>query len=384
MEPQPAPKGAAHTSSIPELKPGDLVPQLGVRLDEVLLNDRKVLVFIDGHDNLQWLFTEQAPDSAWIYARVAELEARCEFFKHRGLLPCRLKGLIQKWAPPHSCDTSQRSAKRFIGQGVIIMLNGGTRAEAEAAFASAEAYILQRGREASLVWLHTPMAFLALLSLFLLLRIFLTTWETQTHLLWGTLVCACAGGVGAYISRALASRTELPCDANAGRMLHFQEAVLRWSVGVVAGGLICLLVKGKVMLGALEGTSAGFPAVLALATLSGMSERFLPTLLTRFNDQLAAPPPPSPAGLAADTLAKEKLKEAARAKRAEAVSRRAAADTAFATMENARTALSQAAEAGKEAARVRLDQALADYAKAWQEAKAAEDAAVKAEQEAAK
>lgn len=382
MSDEPAPRGAAQTAVPPEFKPGDLVPQLGVRLDEVLLSNGKVLVFIDENANLQWLFTAQPPDSAWIYARVAELEARCEFFRNRGLLPRWMRSLVPKRIA-RSASASLRSAKRFIGQGVNIMLTDGTRAEAEAAFTSAEAYILQRGREASLVWLHAPFAFLALLSLVGLLWIIVATPDTQIHMLWSTLVCSCAGGIGAYISRALASRTELPCDANAGRLLHFQEALLRWSVGVVAGGLVCLLVKGKVLLGALEGTGAGFPAVLALAVLSGMSERFLPTLLTRFNDQLAAPPA-SPAGLAADNVAKEKLKETARSKRAAAATLRTAADTAADEMEKAWTTLCGASEADKPTARTKVDDVLARYAKARQDAREAEATAVKAELDAAK
>ncbi|WP_166442984.1 caspase family protein [Phragmitibacter flavus] len=277
-------------------KVGDSVPELGVKVAEILLSARDVCIFIDDRGDLQWLFDKQPSNSAWIYPRVVELEARCKFFPNASILPPRFIRWISAFTETPSMD-HLRSAKRFIGQAIVILYTGGLRAEVEAAFASAEAFIVQRGREISLVWLYASFGLLALISFITLLCLILSLHETQTHIVQKVLTCAFAGGIGAYISRALASRSELPCDANAGKLLHFQEAILRWSVGVVAGGLLCLLIEGKILLGSLGADATGFPAILALATLAGMSERFLPTLLNRFNDRVAdlggaKPPPP--------------------------------------------------------------------------------------------
>lgn len=247
-------------------------------MGEILHRADDHLIFIDQVGNLQWLYDSPPAESAWIHARVAELEARCAFFKETGL-----PGPI-RWFSIWNSLNHERSAKRFIAQGIVVIFSGGTKAEAETAFNSAEAFILQRGRETSLVWLYVTFGILALGSLVTLITLIFSV--PQTELSWAVLTCGAAGGIGAYISRALASRTDLPCDANAGWFLHVQEAVLRWSVGVVAGGLMCLLVGGKVLLGGLDAGGVAFPAVLALATFSGMSERFLPTLLNRFDDQL--------------------------------------------------------------------------------------------------
>jgi hypothetical protein len=106
---------------------------------------------------------------------------------------------------------------------------------------------------------------------------------------WQPLACIGLGGIGAYVSRALAGRSDLPCDANAGRRLHREEALLRWVVGSSAAGLLYLLVRAEVVkIGDLN--NGGFALCLALAFLAGMSERFLPSVLNRFNEQAAANP----------------------------------------------------------------------------------------------
>lgn len=279
----------------PDLGVGKTVPELGVAIDEILLRCDTYLIFVDENGDLQWLIDEMPAGSAWALPRVADLEARCDFFK-QAVVPMYVhifRPFLRKWKGLNAsfansaATASAISAKRHIGQGLAVLFSpDGTKAEAEAAFASAQRFIEQRGRELSLVWLYSTFGFLAVLSIVALLR--LVFGEDQQDVRWAVLSCAAAGGIGAYISRALASRTDLPCDANAGWYLHVQEALLRWSVGVVAGGLMCLLVGGKVLLGGLGADGLSFPAVLALATISGMSERFLPTLLNRFDDQVGS------------------------------------------------------------------------------------------------
>lgn len=371
---QASARGAAQSVTEYKYNHGDAVPSLGVKIEEVLFNAGEICIFIDENVNLQWCFDVQPVDSAWVYARVAELESKCEFFKSKGLFPPRLKQSLGKSIGTRFMD-HHRSAKRFIGQGVVILYTGGTRAEAEAAFANAEAFIVERGRETSLLWLYLSFGLLALFSLFVLMRVILKTNDTQTHIVWSTLACAAAGGIGAYISRALASRSDLPCDANAGKHLHYQEALLRWSVGVVAGGLVCLLVKGKVLLGSLEFGANGFPVVLALATLAGMSERFLPTLLNRFDDQVAdsggkkVPPPQT------DEQKKATLRQIALEKQRTAEAARTEAETATQAVKDAQAALG-AAEA---ADRITAEEALRNAMTAEKNAK---EAAFRAEQAA--
>lgn len=369
---------------------GSEVKALGVKIAEILLSSRNFLIFIDHLGNLQWLFKQQPAESAWMYARVAELEARCEFFKELAEKQGGDAGNASETAGWRKMDHA-RSAKRFIGQGIVILFAGGTRAEAEAAFLNAEKFILQRGREASLGWLYQTFGWLALISIvapatFLLLGCCCGCWQKcWGELPWTIFLCAAAGGVGAYISRALASRTELPCDANAGKRLHQHEALLRWAVGVAAGGLIGLLIKSRVLLGNLGGDEGGdtLSVTLALALLAGVSERFLPTLLERFDDNLASGDKggagttgdPANAGEVQKAALKKKAVEARKAAEAARLKAARAQDAATA----ARQTASAADPASKEAAEAAAAKAEADARTLREAAEAAEAEAQKAE-----
>lgn len=304
-------------------KKGEVVTALDVIIGEVVHNTDKVFVFLDMKGNVEWLWREDPPNPMWASARVMELESRCSFFS-QGRDYQLFEPIAATKVTPNGNTTSgssqpslslteriarwfrslsktlvgdfdyqrhELSARRLIAQGIATLYEGHCDKAAELVFKSAENFILQRGREASLLWLYRIFGWLALLSAVALILII--TKKPQTDLFWATMACVAAGGVGAYISRAFASRESLLCDANAGKRLHSEEAMLRWAVGSVAGGLVCLLIQGKVLLGTLPTDKGGFPVVLALALLAGMSERILPTLLNRFDDQLADTKPPT-------------------------------------------------------------------------------------------
>jgi hypothetical protein len=256
------------------LKVGDTDPELGVTVKEILFRTSNFIVYLDDTFGIQWATKDDADCGVWMLARVADLDARTAFFRQFS------------W---HS-EMHLVSAKRMIAQGVVVGLAGGAtaKAEAEAAFASAEKFITIRGREASLIWLYCAFLILALISTLSLLCI--THCHNTAEKFWAAMACACAGGLGAFISRALAPRDSLPCDANAGKHLHWLEALMRWGVGLGAGGLTWLVVRGGILLGFIQGNQPNFAAVLAFAMLAGASERFIPTLLSRFDDIVTKEP----------------------------------------------------------------------------------------------
>lgn len=267
---QPARAAAAGDPYFRNIQKGQRDPKLGVLVDEVLFRTDKFLVYLDEQQNIQWACHPCPENIGWMLVRVTELEARTHFFRQ------------------FRSDVREHlvSAKRMIAQGVIPVLEGGTTAkqEAEAAFATAERFIVLRGREASLIWLYCAFATLAAVSVLGLL--YCLHCQNHTQSFWAALACACAGGLGAFISRAIAARDSLPCDANAGRDLHWLEALMRWGVGLGAGGLMWLLVRGGVFLGFIEEKNHNFAAVVAFALLAGASERFLPTMLSRFDEEI--------------------------------------------------------------------------------------------------
>ncbi|MBX7206921.1 MAG: hypothetical protein K1X78_01310 [Verrucomicrobiaceae bacterium] len=270
----PARAAAAGDPYFRNLQKGQRDPKLGVTVDEVLFRTDKFLVYLDEQQNIQWACDPCPENIGWMLVRVTELEARTHFFRQ-----------FQSDVREHLV-----SAKRMIAQGVIPVLEGGATAkqEAEAAFATAERFIVLRGREASLIWLYCAFATLAAVSVLALLY----SLQCQNHAesFWAALACACAGGLGAFISRAVAAHDALPCDANAGKHLHWLEALMRWGVGLGAGGLMWLLVRGGVFLGFIEEKNHNFAAVLAFALLAGASERFLPTMLSRFDEEIGKKP----------------------------------------------------------------------------------------------
>ncbi len=272
---------------------GSKVKALGVMVSEILFNTRRAFVFLDEKGGVQWLYRDEPPNSGWIFPRVVELEAKCGFFRQSAqpmyvsMFPfLRLIPFFSNYRV-RSVVEGQKAAQRFIGQGIVVLYSSATMDEVRAAFDCAEKYIELCGRECSLIWLYSTFGLLALFSVIALLWLVFGCWPTSV-LPFSVLSCVAAGGIGAFASRALASRTELPCDANAGWYLHFCEALLRWAVGSIAGGLMCLLLPGKVLLGGWETGAGNFSVMLALALFAGMSERFFPTLLNRFDDQITA------------------------------------------------------------------------------------------------
>ncbi len=267
-------------TDISQFEPGQKIPQLGAAITEVISRNEDHLIFLDERNDIRWVYTARPVDLGWVSARVAGLQAKCGYFKDQRRR-CWLNWIYKE--PEH-----ELAAKRAIAQGLVILFCGGTKADAETAFQSAEEFILQRGREASLVWLYSTFTLLLFVSVSALLTLLFAWNDDLGSLKWLALTSAACGGIGAFVSRSMASRTVLVCDANAGRRLHIQEAFLRWVVGSVAGAAVCLLIQGNVLLGGLEVASgAGVPVVLALALLSGMSERFLSTLLGRYEEQVA-------------------------------------------------------------------------------------------------
>ncbi len=340
---------------------------LGVTIQEVILETDKAFIFLDTEHRVQWLFETPPVDSGWIYARVIELESRCAFFGE--IWNCKKKNSLH--------GENFRYAKRFIAQGVAASFSG-TRDEARAAFDSAERFIIQRSKERSLIWLNTTMSVLGVISFIALLILVFCANHPLTDLKYLVLACGAAGGVGACVSRHLANRVDLPCEANAGRGLHYLEAFMRWGAGSLAGSLISLLVTSKALLGNLDtNTSNGLAFTVAMAAFAGLSERLLPALREKAEKELIgndpSPQPPSDgdadaAAKAAAAAATAKVEEEAAAAAAEA-EEEAAAATAKVEEEAAAAAAEAEEEAAAAAAKVREEEEAAARAKAEEEKK---------------
>jgi hypothetical protein len=123
-----------------------------------------------------------------------------------------------------------------------------------------------------------------------MIRSLLATFVRLGSKLETILACTIAGGMGAFISRALDSGST-PVAATAGRTLHWIEAILRWCIGLTAGLAVWLLVTGNIAGSFLNGVGIAKNkntfAMNAIPLLAGASERLLLSLIHSFDDSIA-------------------------------------------------------------------------------------------------
>src|SRR4029077_11630512 len=121
------------------LKVGGMDPRMGVKIKEILFVNESCIVYIDEQLALQWYWSlSLPPESATIFNRAAELEARAQFLRHQK----KKKNLL--------------SAIRLIGEGVLELFSTGDPTYANAAMDTAEKFISQRSREVSRGWYFGP------------------------------------------------------------------------------------------------------------------------------------------------------------------------------------------------------------------------------------
>jgi hypothetical protein len=248
------------------LKVGDTDPQMGVKIKEIIFVNESCIVYIDEQLTLQWYWRLPLPlESATIFNRAADLEARAQFLRHQ------------------KQEEDLLSAIRLIGEGVFELFSTGDPTYANAAMDTADKFISQRSREVSRGWYFGPFLGFFLISIIaLLLLYFLDPTLSKTAIF----ACIFAGGVGAFVSRALAS-DNTPIAATAGKTLHWIEAILRWCIGLTAGLVIWLLVTGNIAVSFLNASGAPNTfALVSIALLAGASERLLPSLLRSFDDSI--------------------------------------------------------------------------------------------------
>lgn len=123
----------------------------------------------------------------------------------------------------------------------------------------------------------------AMVSILLLQWIKSVALSADTGTLW---LAGRAGAVGAFFSVAIAlrNRSVLP---NSHRKDNIADAVLRIVIGVIAAGVLILILRAAIMPGfkigdaVLSGSAISWPAVLVVGFLAGFLERLVPDLLTK-------------------------------------------------------------------------------------------------------
>jgi hypothetical protein len=258
----------------------DTDPLVGVKIKEVLIKADEYFVYIDQDLILRWHWNAAIDPNiaAPIFNRASELQAKSEFLRQTR----RQRDLT--------------SARRLIGEGLVVMFSTQNKEYANAALDTAEKFITQIGTETSRGWYFGPFFVLFAISVIAGLVLY-----RHGHMGIATLplVCCIAGGIGAFISTAIGNE-RIPCAPTAGRFLHLLEALLRYTIGFAAGLLVWLATSGNLVVGFLNlasnSTAAStnpWPgshlptsvyALVAVTMLAGASERLLPSLIGKFDD----------------------------------------------------------------------------------------------------
>jgi hypothetical protein len=276
----PRPTASGENASYQNFNAGDKDPLVGVTIKEVLIKADAYFVYIDQDLVLRWHWNSGTDPNvaAPIFNRASELLAKSEFLRQAR----RTRDLT--------------SARRLIGEGLVIMFSTRNQTYANAALDTAEKFITQIGTETSRGWYFGP--FFVFFALSVLGGLIL---YRHGHMGIATLplVCCLAGGIGAFISTAIGNE-RIPCAPTAGLLLHLLEALLRYTIGFAAGLLVWLATSGNIVVGFLNlsNNSAGaspnpWPgnslpasiyALVAVTMLAGASERLLPSLIAKFDD----------------------------------------------------------------------------------------------------
>jgi hypothetical protein len=177
-----------------------------------------------------------------------------------------------------------------------VVFSTQNQAHANAALDTAEKFIAQRGREASRGWYFGP--FFVFVAVSIVIGLILSK-RGQTQITTLPLICCLAGGIGAFISTAIGNE-RIPCAPSA-EILHFLEALLRYTIGFTAGLIVWLATAGNLAIGFLNFPStpstnsppsdhslANIFALITVALFSGTSDRLLPSLIARFDDSTKA------------------------------------------------------------------------------------------------
>jgi len=259
---------------------GEEYTGIGRKITELVMKTHNFIVFVDEYGGVQWGYSEVnvgADDYSIVSNRVAELETRSRFLRIDAKCPEGTDMTIHQHA--------LLSARRLIAEGMSRLLDSGSLEAAQGILDTAEKWITQRSLAYSRQWMLVPFSILAGAGLAVFFAWVLSQGMPPNGSPWLWLLGALLGGVGALVSNVIFNR-KIPFDATAGRHLHRLEAILRWTVGVVAGLVVQLLIQGDVLLGFLANSNATPESALALSLLAGLSELFFPTLLRQFDQSV--------------------------------------------------------------------------------------------------
>lgn len=242
------------------------------------------IVFIDDEGDLDWRATD-----AYIKAN------QTRFDECRGVIHAAANTETMPYA---NLDAGDRLMfKRQVGTAIALGLLCDP-VHAEQAIASAREFNQTRNREVSRLWQLKTCGYFIVLALFAglilwLLRDHLSPYMGKTFIV---LVLAVVGGMaGAFFS--IATRmANLGTESGSSLRLHVAESLTRILTGGISGVFGVVAVKSGLVLGNLASNCGDVWNVLLVSLVAGLSERFVPSMVTKFGlPDAGTPPGPGPA-----------------------------------------------------------------------------------------
>ena len=277
--PAPASNDAAApgiTRAVPphySLKEGDVDPELGKTVQDLIMATEEFVVYVDTEQDVQWQTVEpyeKPKHRGEVLSRATILEAQSKFITDTKTL---------------------RAVRRIIAEAIAQCLDRQSKEDSLRLLREAEQQISARNKEVAWQWYFKAAYLVAGLAI----AVFILIWALRVPLIdyfgrnaIGVVLGALCGPLGSLLS-ATSRANRLVLDANAGQRIHTFEGLSRIGVGMVGALFVALATKGGLIMGGMHFAGSSLSLMLALCVAAGASERLVPSLVTSFEKAALAP-----------------------------------------------------------------------------------------------
>lgn len=245
------------------LKAGDVDPELGKTIKEIVICSESFIVYVDTELYVQWYTTDEHREPEYcgeVLNLVAKLEAQSNFIGEKAML---------------------FAYRKRIGEGLARCLSCYPKETALAALKEVASELRARNKEVSWIWYFQASYWVTLA----LAMVFVLCWLARdrlradiTPIAFEVILGSICGTFGSLLS-VTARSNRLTFDANAGKDLHMLEGLARVAAGFIGGLLMALAIKAGLILGGTTFSGNKLALLFFICIAAGASERIVPSLI---------------------------------------------------------------------------------------------------------
>jgi hypothetical protein len=256
-----------------DLKKGDLIPETGRVIKEIISADQTFIVYIDDSDIICWTtspdHTQYGKDFGYIENQISHWESICnrlfikkEAFDYKTLLAEGYARMLDSGNDDDAIKIINDTADRIKLQGDHILK---------------QSYLLASLASTILVTI--------LLILFVLEKTFICTLVEKS--VYQIFVAGFFGGIGSFVSCMIKVNNYVP-ELTSGKRIHQIDGVIRIIYGLLSGVIVALGIKANIIFGFVDSLQKNIYILYFLGAISGASEFLLPNIIKQFdNPELA-------------------------------------------------------------------------------------------------